>query len=310
MHGERIDYDGTAVRISGSPAALAFGGRRIRAAALTYAESGAFGADGGVEIEAPFGSGDAKPWHVRCAAAGGRFDDDRAIESVEATGLVAAGPAGEQVEGDAFTYRARDGTATLTGTPARVRRDASTSLESAAFEVRLVENRVVRAAAAGEATVELEGGPPGAGASFRRWRIVLAKGGVWENDAITAAGGARIAGFDAKGAEVLRARAARVRVALAAPADGGKPRPAAIEGDGGVEVESLGKDPARVTAARLRYAPDDRLVDVAGGARVFARGWPEHVAFERVVFALTDKGIDLRRASQVEVGGERSGTGK
>jgi hypothetical protein len=59
----------------------------------------------------------------------------------------------------------------------------------------------------------------------------------------------------------------------------------------------------KVRAERLRFRPGSDEVEILGNGRVEAEGWPRDVAFGRLVFVLVEDGIDLRRASTVEVGG-------
>ncbi len=56
-----------------------------------------------------------------------------------------------------------------------------------------------------------------------------------------------------------------------------------------------------MSADRLTYVDGTRRIDMHGGAQVEAKGWRHDIRFERVVFVLTKDGVDLKRASQVEV---------
>jgi hypothetical protein len=74
-----------------------------------------------------------------------------------------------------------------------------------------------------------------------------------------------------------------------------------IRGSGGVRIEGRGKSAATVTADRLSCVAGTREVRVSGNAHVVAEGWPRDVRFRDLLFALTKDGIDLRRASDIEV---------
>jgi hypothetical protein len=153
---------------------------------------------------------------------------------------------------------------------------------------------IVRAGTADSATIEvLRGG------KFARWRIEVRGPARLEGDLVEIPKGAAIEAFDAKGERKLTASARRVRIEVGRTRRGLEPR--LVEGLDGVEAAS---DTHKVRAERLRYRPGSDEVEVLGNGRVEAEGWPRDVTFGRLVFVLVeDDGIDLRRASSVEVGG-------
>ena len=57
----------------------------------------------------------------------------------------------------------------------------------------------------------------------------------------------------------------------------------------------------RKTAERLSFRAGAREVRILGNAAVEAKGWPREVRFRELLFTLTADGIDLKRASEIEV---------
>jgi len=302
IEGAEMRYAGGAAHVTGTPARVSVGGRgEISARTFDYHDDRTFRAEGDVAITGTLAAagGTAGRWQVTCARAEGVLAADGQVSRLRAEGaLVAHGPAGELVKGETFTYDGATGVAVLTGEPAVVARGDELRVQAPGFDVRLDAGEVVSLTARGEASAEYA--PPASDkAPYRRWRIRLGGPATFRGDELVVEEGGSLEAFDADDKPVLRARAGRVAVTMARKGKGwtaGK-----IEGGRGVEVESLGEKGAKVTADRLSFAAGSRDVEIFGNARVEAKGWPREVRFEHLLFTLEEKGIDLKKASEIDV---------
>ena len=299
--GDAFRYEADAATVEGHPASVSTkDGRSIRAPTITYREDGAFVASGGVDVTTRLSDGAV--WKLACLDARGSIAPGGAPSQVEARGSVRAeGPGGEVAEGDALAYDGGKGVATLLGSPARMRRGEEVSLVAPkGLSLRLEKGEVVEGSSLGPSTVEYEpAAVPGAeGGGFRRWRADLRGPARLERDRIIVAKGAALTGSDGE-SDVLVGEAKRVEILL--DLAGKSITAKEIRGSGGVRIDGRGKSPATVTADRLSYVAGTREVRVSGSARVVADGWPRDVRFRDLLFALTKDGIDLRRASDIEV---------
>jgi hypothetical protein len=66
-------------------------------------------------------------------------------------------------------------------------------------------------------------------------------------------------------------------------------------------MQGHGKREITTTAEGMSYVVGTRQVHIYGGARVQAEGWSPKLSFERLMFVLTKDGVDLKRASKVEI---------
>ena len=214
----------------------------------------------------------------------------------------AEGPGGEVATGDALEYDGAKGIATLLGKPAHLRRGEEMDVVATdGLTMKIEEGRVVEGSSLGPVAIDYRPPPPAEGAAsdgFRRWRVELKGPARFDGDRVVVAKGAKLKGSDGE-RDTLFAEAARVEIAL--DLSGKKVTVKEIAGSGGVRVEGRGKQPAVVTAQRLSYGAGTGEVRVHGDARVVAEGWPREVRFRELLFVLTKDGVDLRRASDVEV---------
>jgi len=309
VRGDALVYENEEARIEGAPARVELpGGRRVAGRRIVYRDPGEFEARGDVAVRAPLGEGeDAAAWTIRCDEARGRLDEAGRPARVEASGaLRAEGPDGQRVEGRGFEYDGETGRAVLRGEPARLRQGDDVAVAAPGFELVWKGDAIQAADTLGAAVVDYtqRGEPDPRLGRFVRWHVELAGPARLRGAMLTVPDGARLEAFDEKGLS-LRAHARRVRLELARAKGGWEPR--RLVGERGVKVESLGTRAATVEADRLRYEAGTREVALLGRARVFAEGWPRRVRFRQVVFELTKDGIDLKRASDVEVRAPRKG---
>jgi hypothetical protein len=300
ISGDRLAHEAGTTTVAGAPARVATkDGRSLRATRISYGEDRSFDADGVVEVDATL---QGRAWRLLCASARGSLAPDGAPASVEARGGVRAlGPAGEEATGESLSYDGEKGVATLLGDPARLRRGEEVSLVAPkGLTLTMAGGRVAEGSSLGAATIDyrpvaVEGRTPG---DFDLWVAELLGPARFDGDRVVIAAGARLRG-SAGGREALVAEAKRVEILL--DVSGKAVRVREIVGSKGVRVESRGKEPAAVTADRLSFAAGTREVRVAGEAQVTAEGWPREVRFREVLFALTKDGIDLKRATDIEV---------
>jgi len=303
--GDTFSYSDGIARIEGAPAAVALAdGQRVEAAALVYRDDQTFQADGDVVVATVLARGKKnEPWTIRCGGAAGELAKEGLPRSIRATGGVeAAGPGGQKIDGDTFEFDGETGAANLAGAPARVVRGTDIHVTAAGFDLQVKDNDITNARSHGAAVIDYRPSKKQkAGlASFRRWHIELDGPAVLDGLRLTVADGARLQAFGPKDAPALKASARRVEITL--ERKDGRVGVQRLEGAGGVVIERLGKDAAKVTAKRLAYGAGTRRVDIYGNAQVEAEGWPREVRFEQVVFRLTKDGIDLERASRVKIG--------
>lgn len=299
IRGDEISQKEQAVVVTGSPASVTMkSGRTLRAPTITRREDGTFTAKGGVEVDAPLSADDYAPWWLlKCREASGVLAGGGAPMRLEAKGGVQAqGPQGEGVSGDSFSYDGEKGVATLLGGPARLRRGGEMSLVAPkGLTLRIEEGKIVEGSSLGPATIDYRGQTGG----FTRWLADLKGPARFEGDRVVVALGAKLTGFDGE-REALVGEAKRVELLL--DVSGKEITVREIRGSNGVRVEGRGgKAPAVVTAAQLSCVAGTREVRVAGDAQVAAEGWPRDVRFRELVFVLTKEGIDLKRASDIEV---------
>ena len=174
--------------------------------------------------------------------------------------------------------------ATILGSPAVIKKGKGISLTAEGFDLILADGRLREARSRGPAVAE-----------FEAWHIEVNGPVLFDGKVVRIRSKTTIVNRETK----LSATAGRVEL-FVEEKDGvfGAKR---LEAGGGVVVKSQGKTPATVTADGLTYAVGSRRVDVFGSARVQSKGWPANLRFKRVVFLLTDDGIDLKRASDIEV---------
>jgi lipopolysaccharide export system protein LptA len=305
VRAHRLTYRAGTARVEGRPARITLpDARRVEAATLVYRDDQTFTAEGEVRVTARLARGKERSgvWRVRCATARGKLASEGLPDAIVAEGGVAAdGPGGQHLAGERFEYRGQTRRARLTGKPALLRRGDELQVAATGFECLIVENEVEEALATGAVAIDFRPRRPREteAAAFAHWRIELDGPAQLRQQRLVAARGGRLRAFDAQGEPGLAARARQVVVTLERTREGLRAR--ALQGGGGVEIERLGKDPAKVTADRLDYRAGSRRVEIHGNARVEARGWPREMRFERVVFVITKDGIDLQRATGIEV---------
>ncbi len=302
IHGDRLKYDGDVASAEGSPASITMkDGRSVRAPVITYRGDKTFVATGGVEVETPLSAGGGA-WRLHCRDVRGALASDGAPSMVEARGTVRAeGPGGEAASGDTLAYDGEKGVATLLGAPARLHRGEEISLVAPkGLSLRIENGRVVEGSSLGPATIDYRPAlrENAKARGFRRWLAELKGPARFEGDRVIVALGAKFAGSDGE-RDALVAEAGRVEILLDVSEKAVTVKE--ITGSKGVRVESRGKEPAVVTANRLSYRALTGEVRVSGDAQVVAQGWPRDVRFRELLFALTKEGIDLRRASDIEV---------
>ncbi|MHC4818624.1 MAG: hypothetical protein ACYTF8_11270, partial [Planctomycetota bacterium] len=303
--GDSLSYSDGVARIEGRPASVRSDGKRtVTATSLTYRDDQAFTADGDVHVEAPLSTKRDDSWTFRCAHASGKLTDD-GVQALLARGgpVVAVGPRGEHATGEKFEFDGKTGRGVLSGAPARLRRGADLQLVAEGFDFKVAKNAVVEASTRGAATVDFLPRGKGQAAAFDRWHVELFGPARVDEKRLTIAKGGRLEAFDTDGKLALKARANRVEATLERTEGGVRARQ--LRGLGGVEITSVGDQPATVTADRLDFLPGSNRVDVHGHARVQAEGWPREVHFERIVFLVTEDGIDLKRAVRIRIKGDK-----
>ena len=132
---------------------------------------------------------------------------------------------------------------------------------------------------------------------YALWRIRLRGPAVFADGELRVSAGATLAGFR-KGVDKPDVEAEAGRVAVALVRKEGRLAARRLTGSGGITIRSRG---ARVVAERLVYEAGRGDVDAYGDVRVEAEDWPREVRFRHVVFRLTADGIDLLKASDIEV---------
>ncbi len=299
--GDSFTYAADAATVEGRPAVVATkDGRSVRAPTITYRDDGTFAATGGVDVCTVLSDGAA--WKLACRDARGSLAADGTPSEVEARGRVRAeGPGGQVAEGDTLAYDGTKGVATLHGEPARLRRGEEISLVAPkGLSLRMEKGAVVEGSSLGPSTIDYmpPADPDGKDPGFRRWLAELKGPARFEGDRVVIAAGAKLLAWDGEN-DAIAGEAKRVEILL--DVKEGAIAAKEIKGSGGVRVEGKGKTPAVVTADRLSYVAGTREVRVSGNARVAAEGWPRDLRFRDLLFALTKDGIDLRRASDIEV---------
>lgn len=300
IFGDRLAHEAGTTTVEGRPASVATkDGRSLRAPRISYREDRTFDATGGVEVDAPL---EGRAWRLLCGSVRGSLAAGGTPLAVEAMGDVRAlGPAGEEAAGGTLAYDGAKGVATLLGDPARLRRgDEMALVAPKGLTLRLEEGRVAEGSSLGPSTIDyrpvaVDGRKAG---DFDRWIAELNGPARFDGDRVVIAAGAKLRGSEG-GREVLVAEAKRVEILL--DVSGRDVQVREITGSRGVRVEGRGKEPAVVTADGMSFAAGTREVRVAGNAQVTAEGWPRDVRFREVLFALTKDGIDLKRATDIEV---------
>lgn len=308
IRGDSIRYENGEAVVTGAPASVRQGDARLlRAREFAYRDDKTFRASGDVFVRTLLGEKKGA-WEIECGEADGALADGgkRPRRIVARGGVVARGPDGEQVEGTDATFDGVAGRAVLNGEPALVRRTDELVLRAPGFDLRLVDGNVAEARTRGAAAIEYR---PAAdaktrGPAYARWRIALRGPAVFTDGALSIPAGAQLAGYR-KGEEKPDVEADAGHVMIALVRRKGALAAERVTGKGGVTIRSRG---ARVVAQRLVYEAGGGDVDAFGDVRVEARDWPREVRFRHVVFRLTDDGIDLREASDIEV--RTSGNGK
>ena len=300
--GDSLSYSEGVARIEGRPASVrADGNRTVTATSLAYRDDQTFTADGDVRVEAPLSQERDDSWTIRCGHARGALAGD-GVQALSARGgVVAEGPRGERVTADSFEFDGKTGRGILSG--ARLRRGEDLQLVAEGIDFVVAGNTIVEAQTRGSAKIDFLPRGKGQAAAFDRWRVELFGPAQVDEKRLTVAKGGRLEAFDTDGKLALKARANRVEATLERTAGGVRAR--RLRGMGGVEITSVGDQPATVTADRLDFLPGSNRVDVHGNARVQAEGWPREVHFERIVFLVTEDGIDLQRASRIRIKGDK-----
>ncbi len=299
--GDVFRYEADVATVEGRPASVATkDGRSVRAPTITYPADGTFVAAGGIDVATPLSDGAV--WKLACRDARGSLAQDGTPSAVEARGNVRAeGPGGEVAEGDSLSYDGATGIATLLGSPARLRRGEEISLVAPkGLSLRMEKGAVVEGSSLGPSMIDYRPTAPADGKDpgFRRWLAELKGPARFDKDRVVVAAGAKLLGWDGE-KDAIVSEAKRVEILL--DVSEGKIAGREIRGSGGVRVEGRGTSPTTVTADRLSYVAGTREVRVSGNAHVVADGWPRDVRFRDLLFALTKEGIDLRRASDIEV---------
>jgi hypothetical protein len=301
--GDRLVYAAGVARIEGRPAFVrATGQGTVTAGTLAYRDDQTFSAERDVCVEAPLSKDRDERWTFRCARARGKLAHEGVRGLVADGGVVAVGPAGENVVGESFEFDGRKGLGTLRGAPARLRRGRDLQLVATGLDVVVLENVVVEARTHGKVTIDFLPRGKGQAAAFDRWHVELFGPAHVDEKRLTVAKGGRLEAFDQDGKLALKGRANRVEATLERTAEGVRVRQ--VRGLKGVEITSIGDQPTTVTADRLDFSPGTNRVDVRGNAAVKTAGGPRDVRFEHLVFLVTEDGIDLKRASQIRIRGD------
>ncbi|MHC4338677.1 MAG: LptA/OstA family protein [Planctomycetota bacterium] len=301
VSGDRFTVEGKRAVVEGTPARV-FSPEHglILASTIAYTDGGAFDARGAVRVEARLGSaGSAGRWVILCGRATGVMEKDKPPSSLKISeGLVADGPEGQHVEGRSLDYDGKTGKALLLGEPAVVRRGEGLSMEGPGFDLTVRDRGLAGARTRGKATVEFRSEEAG---SLKRWRIRLrGPADFLDEGRIVVEAGAEMEGYDEQGRLAVEGYANRAVVELKRTKEAGW-QPARILGSKGVRMQGHGKREITTTAQGMSYAVGEKLVHIHGGARVQGGGWSPELSFERLVFVLTKDGVDLKRASKVEI---------
>lgn len=304
--GYRVVYADGAARIEGKPACVRADRGTVTAGALTYRDDQTFAAEHDVRVEAPLSRGDQQGqlWTFRCARAHGELAQEGVRKLRADGGVVAAGPAGEHIEAEAFEFDGQTGRGTLSGSPARLRRGRQLQLVAEAFEFVAAKNTIVKAQTHGKAEIHFLPRDTAKAAAFARWHAELFGPAQVDEKTLTVAKGGHLEAYDKAGTLALEARAGRVEATLVRTGD--TVRVEQVRGLRGVEITSLGDQPTRVTAERLDFTPGSNRVDVRGNAAVKTEGETGDVRFEHLVFLVTEGGIDLKRMSRIRIRGDAS----
>jgi lipopolysaccharide export system protein LptA len=300
------------VRLEGNAEVVQPGKRTIRASRLRYRDDGTFSARHKVEFDAVIAKGKgAGQWKFRATDARGKVSKKQEPEHFAANGVVADGPQGEHLEADHVQYDKKTGLLSLRGKPARLRQGEDLSYEGAtltlkvepstdpkkpkAFELRSAET-------AREATivvkVKLTKGKTKN--QVARWVVDLKGPAKFDGSVVRVPAGAELTGYDARGQRVLEGESANVTIEVERSGKGFAPT--ALRGSGGVKLTGYkkGKKDAVVEGETLDYVVGSRRVEMGGDGTVRQPGSEKPVRFRKVVFELTDDGVNLKYLSELK----------
>ncbi|MDH3591830.1 MAG: LptA/OstA family protein [Planctomycetota bacterium] len=293
LSGKRLVHENDRTTLTGSPASVE---RRdqgvVTAARIVLDKDRTFAATDGVVVVATLAKRGS--WTLRAETLRGVFSEKakRPDRLHAGGGVVLTGPDGRRLNGARLEYDGATQVVALDGEPATVAQGDDLVVSAKSFSAQLRDDQVVRLETAGAADAYYE---TRAG-ELRRWHIRFRGPALLEGRRLVIDDGADLAAFDAVQSKRLVGRAGRVVVELDA-----KRKPIGLKGSGGVTLESLGKRAAKVDAQRLSYTVGSKRVVMRDRARVRAEGWPREVRFGLVVFTVTKDGVDLKRASEIEV---------
>ncbi len=317
FRGQKIVHEPSGTRAFGAPATLSAGkNTTLRARSFHLDSNRRFVAEGDVFVrarpketakrvtDAPSGF-----WEFSCARAEGVLPKKSGAlpEQVTALGPVrATGPAGETLQADRAELAGQ--VLTLTGKPARLGRGSGAFIEAQHLEAKLTDGDVSEVRTVGEAVLAMNS----AKGDFARWVMALRGTARFTANALEIPGGVTVSGYGKDGKLLLTVLAGRARIELErldekapprAPSAPASPRWRArrLVADRGVVITSRGKRATKVEARRLVYEAGRELVDVFGRVKVSAKGWPAQVRFKHVVFLVKKDGIDLKRASDIDI---------
>ncbi len=293
LRGELLALKGKRLTLTGAPASLARDDKSsIRARKIVWNEGGSFSADGDVVAETA--QSKAGAWTISCEKLEGIMDEEAQRPSrVEARGnVLARGPDGRSFRGDMLMYRGDKNVIELRGTPARAMQADAISFAAPALRATVRDGDVQTIETEGRATLVYRTKDN----EIAEWRATFEGRAHFAGSTLRIEKGGALIGATAAGAKRLAGRAGRIFVELDE-----KRQPRRLRGDRGVELRSFGDRAAHVTAKRLDYDVGTKQVILREQARVTAAGWPRAVRFGKVVFLVLPDGVDLKRASEIEV---------
>ncbi|MHC4933029.1 MAG: hypothetical protein ACYTGV_12645 [Planctomycetota bacterium] len=301
VSGDRFTVEDKRAVVEGKPARV-FSPEHglILASSIAYTDGGAFDARGAVRVEALLGPAQsAGRWVILCGRARGVMEKGRPPSSLKITGgVVADGPEGQHIEGSTLEYDGKTEKALLLGEPAVVRRGDGLRIEAPGFDLTVQDKGIAGARTRGRAAVDFLSREAG---TLKRWKIRLrGPADFLDKERIVVEAGAEMEGYDEQGRLAVEGHANRAVVELKKTKDTGW-QPSRILGSKGVRMQGHGKREITTTAEGMSYVVGTRQVHIYGGARVQAEGWSPKLSFERLMFVLTKDGVDLKRASKVEI---------
>jgi lipopolysaccharide export system protein LptA len=292
------------IYLRGSPVVVEQPDRTVEAGVVTYKESGAFVAGGGIHADVTLEGG---RWKFRAQDAEGIAPREPGPPPrFLAYGKVAAeGPKGARLEADRVSYVDETGHLTLKGSPARIRQGDELSYEGARLDLDIEQkDKQFVLLGARTAAARMVLAPKAKGGKknrIARWEVDLA-GDAWlEGDVVISPDSTAVRGYDNSGELVLKGRTDDLRVLIERTDRGLVPKKVICEK--AVDLESFRdkKRDMRMVAKSMTYVVATRNLDLQGPGKLWRQDKKEPTLFSEAEFELLDDGVNLKYLGNLKV---------